>query len=243
MQKNKQYNAKGVAEFLTDNGLPNTANWIKYAFNNKSSENRKMDVYDILNSLKTEINFIQGMDVGRDDFLILIKNMSYLFYQIAETNGLLKEVVDVANTLDGKLKFYQFCFAYLILWEGPYTNVETALAALKQLSKGKSSQEIDNNKQLNGKEKKIILQEILPNCLKNGNHNNIRNAVAHCHFKYIDSQNQIEFWDVGKDGKYTLPATRLDFNDFSRKILEVKIFCEVFAITFLTLVAIEDIYN
>jgi hypothetical protein len=262
MQNNKQYNAKGVVEFLIENGLPNTAKWIKYAFRNRSSKETKLDVYDVINCLETEIgmyrrdeypylsfqkecyklifdNFINGMKIGTNDFLLLIKGLTPILYQIAETNGLLKELVDMAKNLEGKPKFYQFCFVYLILCEGPYKSVETALVALKQLSNGKNILEIDNNKQLEYADKR----KILPLCLKDGNHDNIRNAIAHCHFRYLSERDQMEFWDIRKDGTYSLRPLRLDFDDFSKKLLEVNIFCGVFAITFLTLVAIEDIYN
>jgi hypothetical protein len=153
MKKAKLDNAKSIAEFLTSNGLPNTGNWVKYAFNNRLSGDRKKDVEDILNSLKTEIgqyqkeaysdsdfkkecyqlifdNFIIGMNAGGKDFFILIKQLTPVFSEIAESNQLLREVVDVANTLDGKLKFYQSCFAYLILCDGPFKNVEKTLVAL-----------------------------------------------------------------------------------------------------------------
>lgn len=107
------------------------------------------------------------------------------------------------------------------------------------MSKGKNVQAINNNKRLKNQEKK----EILPVCLRDGNHGNIRNAIAYCHFRYLSAENQMEFWDLDNDGNLTLQHLKLDFDEFARKILEVNLFCNLFAITFLTLVAIEDIFN
>ena len=85
------------------------------------------------------------------------------------------------------------------------------------------------------------LKEILPERLKRSNHRNLRNSIAHTNFLYVDNE-KMEFWDIyPKTQKYSLEPTKLTCVEFSKSLVEVNFFCEIFGFIIFVLIALEDV--
>ena len=91
-------------------------------------------------------------------------------------------------------------------------------------------------------EKERNFREILPEGLKSGNHRNLRNAIAHTNFRYIDNEQKVEFWDINPNTQmYSLNPMKLTYAEFSKSLVEVNLFCEIFGLVSLVLIALEDV--
>ncbi|WGM90177.1 MAG: hypothetical protein NUK63_03415 [Candidatus Bathyarchaeum tardum] len=259
-------NAEDIGKFFQEKGLKNTSEWIFYIIKNKLPDPTK-DLDDIMTSLRNDIrvymqeyfndsnfkedcfnviwNFIRlGLSTGRTRFRNLTGELIPLVSKTIQTDKLLEDITKVAQKLDQKPKFYLICFYYLMLMEGNFKNVTKNLLAMKRLREGKdvsvtetlglvTSEKIEEDKNL---------KEILPERLKNGKHQNLRNSIAHANFRYIDTENKMEFWDVyPRDQKFSMNPTKLTLAEFSKSLMEVYIFCEVFGFIMLTILAINDL--
>lgn len=258
--------AEDIAKLFNEKGLTNTSKWITFAIKTKLPDPKK-DLEDIVNSLKNEIrgyrqeyykdssfrescfdtiwkNVLLGMSAGQARFRELTRKLIPLMNKIIQTNKLLEDVVIVAEKLDQKPKFYMICFYYLILMEGSFKNVMKNLLAMKRLIGGKNVTVTETLGLITEEEieKEWNLKEILPERLKNSNHRNLRNSIAHANFRYVDNENKMKFWDINpKTQKYSLTPIKLTYNEFSKPLLEVNFFCVIFGFIILVLIALEDI--
>jgi hypothetical protein len=262
----KEVTGEEVAELFMRKGLINTSKWITYALKTKLPDTEK-DLDDVINSLKMEVRgykkeyykdstfrescfvsiwntVLSGMSAGKMKFRKQTKELIPLMEKIIQTNLILEDIVNVAEKLEQKPKFYMVCFYYLILMESNYKNVKRNLYAMKQLKAGKivtvtetlglkTDKEIENEKSL---------KSILPDHLNRDIYKNLRNAIAHVNFQYDDEENKMEFWDINpRTQKYSLKPRKLTFNEFSKLLLEVNFFCEIFGFIILRLIACGNI--
>jgi hypothetical protein len=164
--------------------------------------------------------------------------------RIIQTNMVLEDIVKVAEKLEKKPKYYMICFYFLILMEGSFKNVLKNLIAMKGISSGKA---VSITETLGVQLEETIEREndfknTLPNRLKNGIHSNLRNSIAYGNFQYHDEEDKIEFLDLfPKTQQYTLKPTKLTFEEFSRYLVEINLFCEIFGFIILALIAVDDI--
>jgi len=255
-----------VAQLFKNKGLVNTGDWITFAVTTKLP-NTKKDFEDIINALKNEIGryrqeyyedskfkkdcfetvwriVLTGMSTGSEQFNKLTGKLIPLIGRIIQTNKTLEDIVNVAEKLKQKPKFYMICFYYLILMEGTFKNVLKNLIAMKRLSEGKNVKVTETlglriEEEI---EKESNLKEILPERLKKGNHRNLRNSIAHGNFRYLDEENKMEFWDINPfTQEYSLAPIKLTYGEFSKPLVEVNFFCEIFGYIILVLIALEGI--
>lgn len=262
----KEVTGEEVAKLFMQNGLTNTSRWITYALKTKLPDFEK-DQKDVFESLKIEIRGYKneyhkdstfkescfdtistivssGISAGLKQFMKQIDELIPSVVRIVETNEILDDIVEVADKLEQKPKFYMVCFYYLILMESNYRNIQRNLYAMKQLKDGKS---VVVTETLGLKTDKGIVNEkyfksILPDQLNQEIYVHLRNAIAHVHFRYDNEENKMEFWDINpKTQKYTLHSKKFTFNEFSKLRLDVYLFCEIFYFIILVLVALADI--
>ena len=128
--------------------------------------------------------------------------------------------------------------------EGSFKNVLKNLSAMKGIAERK---DVLITKTLGIKiegqtEKKKTSPSILPEKLKQGIHNNLRNSIAHGNFRYYDKEGKIEFWDIFPEtNKFSLKPIKLTFDEFSFHLIEINLFCEIFGLIILVLLAVDDI--
>lgn len=130
-------------------------------------------------------------------FNIITKELIPVVERIIETNYVLEDIVRAAEKLEMKPKFFMICFYFLILMEGSYKNVLKNLSAMNGLTEGKVVSVTQTlGIRIEGKNKpKKTFQSILPEILREGIHNNLRNSIAHGNFRYYEQGDKIEFWD------------------------------------------------
>ena len=255
-----------VAQIFLQTGLVNTSKWITYALNTKLPDPEK-DFVDIVNSLKIEFRnykkehykdssfrescfdaiwriVLLGISEGQQLFIELSKELFPLLDKLRQTSELLEDIVNVAEKLEPKPKFYMVCFYYLMLMEGNFKNVKKNLFAMEQMSEGKKvtiteTLGLRTDKDI---EEEKNLKRILPKRLKTGIHDNLRNAIAHANFRYIDEENKMEFWDIyPRTQTYSLEPIKLTYGEFSKSLLEVNFFCEIFGFFILLLIVLGNI--
>jgi len=260
-----EINSEWVSNFLKEKGFKNTSRWIVFALKTRMPDIQK-DFNDVIFSMQMEVRdyrrgaynypnakeacfnsilnlIIGGMTVGSSKFNILTKALAPIAQGSVETIRILNDIVGVAEKLEDKPKFLMICFYYLLLWEGSYKNICKQLLAMKRLKEGKNVRITETRKVLSEEktEEKKNLESVLPNHLKNGHHRNLRNAIAHAHFRYLPEKNEMLFWDVRPNGQYSFRPKSFSYQEFSKYLLDVNVFCEVFAFVVLLLVAIQDI--
>lgn len=256
--------AEQVATLFRQKGLINTSKWIDFAKKNRMQDFTR-DSRDIIDSLREEVrnyhqehfpnsafkeacfnavwgNTLFGMQNGMTAFNKLTLQLAPTIKEIIESDKALEEIANVAKGLEPKARYYMICFYYLILWEGTFKNVRKNLFAMNLIGQGKSVEIDDTLDLLFDKTNRESLKGVLPECLQNGNHDNYRNAIAHAHFRYIDKENKMEFWDIDQRAhEFSLLPKKVTFEEFSNVLLEINIFCEVFGLVTLALVALDDI--
>ena len=224
------------------------------------------DSWDIIESLRIEIrsyhqehyadsafkeacfnavwgNILFGMQCGMAAFNKMTLQLAPTIEEIIESDKALEEIANVAKGLNPKARYYMICFYYLILWEGTFKNVRKNLFAMNLIGQGKSVEINDTLELLFDKANHETLKQVLPECFQKGNHYNYRNAIAHAHFRYIEKENKMEFWDIDqRTHKFSLLPRKATLEEFSKVLLEINIFCEVFGLVILALIAIDDIY-
>ncbi len=255
-----------IADLLKKKGLTNTSEWITFSINTKLPDPKK-DLEDIVNSLRNEIRGYKqeyyndsrfkescfdiiwktvrlGIASGEERFERLTKDLVPLTSKIIQTNKLLEDIVNVTENLNQEAKFYMICFYYLMLMEGNFKSVMKNLLAMKRLNEGKNVTVTETLGLVTEEEieKENNLKEILPERLKIRNYRNLRNSIAHANFRYITNENKMEFWDIyPKTQKYSLEPIKLTYEQFSKSILEVNLFCEIFMFINLVFMALEDV--
>ena len=261
----KPVSAIEVAELFKRKGLIKTSEWITFSLGSRLPV--KQDISDIVNTLKTEIRLYKKEYYGDSEFketcfyfiwemiTKAIRSDSEKLYKltgelipvmdrIIQTNQVLEDIVKVAEKLDQKPKFYMICFYFLILMEGSFKNVLRNLLAMKGIIEGK---DVSVTETLGLRfdetiEKEREFQNTLPDKFRQGVHNNLRNSIAHGNFRYYDKEDTIEFWDIWPNTReYSLKPTKLRYDEFSKSLLEVNLFCEIFGFVNLALLAIHDI--
>jgi hypothetical protein len=260
----EEINAEWVCGFFKKNGLENTSKWIAYALKSRMPDFRKDWEY-IRSSMRIEIRhyrreyynypelkeacfdsilklLIGAMTAGPDKFRRLTKELIPVVNEILETNRLLDDIAGVAEKLEDRPKFYMLCFYYLILWEGNFRNTRKQLLAMKRLKEGKhvtitETRNVATEEKL---EEEKNLRSICPDHLQK-EHKNLRNAIAHAHFRYSQEKNEMEFWDIRPKGEYSMKPTGFSYQGFSKYLLDINIFCELSGLLVLLLIALEDI--
>lgn len=262
-----EVNAEWVTNYLGEKGFENTPKWIMFALKSKvpnfprdfdrimdsmraEIRNYKREYYDYPKLKETCFDSILGlitgaMSVGTSEFNRITAELIPTVQEMIETNKILGDIAGIAGSLEDKPRFYMLCFYYLILWEGSTKNVCRQLLAMKRLKEGKNVRiaetlavmsedrtEIDKN-----------LEDVLPDYVRKGIHKNLRNAIAHTHFRYLQEKKEMEFWDVCQKGVYSLKPARLSYQKFSKYLLDVNMFCEIFGFLLLLLIALSDIAN
>lgn len=257
--------AEQVSILFRQKGLINTSKWIDFAKNNRI-EDFAIDKWEIIQSLRGEIrnyhiehyndsdfketcfnavfgNILFSMQSGIVAFNKLTLQLAPLMEEIIESGKTLEEISNVAKGLNPKAEYYMMCFYYLILWEGTFKNVRKNLFAMNLLGQGKSVEINDTLDVLFDKANHDDNKQILPEFFQKSIHDNYRNAIAHAHFRYIDKENRMKFWDINqKTHKFSLLPRKLTFEEFTKALLEVNIFCEVFGLVILALIALDDIH-
>jgi hypothetical protein len=188
----------------------------------------------------------KAMSADIAKFNMLTKELIPVIERIIQTNQVLEDIVKVAEKLEKKPKFYMICFYFLILMEGSFKNVLKNLQAMYGVTERKNVSVTKTLEiRIEGKnEKESTRQNILPDILRQGIHNNLRNSIAHGNFRYYDKEDKIEFWDIlPKTHRYTLIPIKLTYEEFSMFLIEVDLFCEIFGLIILALIAVEDITN
>lgn len=258
--------AERIAELFDRKGLTNTSKWIIFSINTKLPDPKK-DLDDIVNSLRNEIRgyrreyyhdsrfrkscfdiiwktVLLGIATSEERFEGLTKELVPLMSKIIQTNKLLEDIVKATQNLDQEAKFYMICFYYLMLMEGSFKNVMKNLLAMKRLTEGKNVTVTETLGLVTEEEieKEQNLKEILPERLKRGNHRNLRNSIAHANFRYNNNENKMEFWDIyPKTQQYSLEPIKLTYEEFSKSLVEVNLFCEIFGFINLVFMALEDV--
>ncbi len=264
-KKIKTVSAEEVADLFKRKQMVTTSRWITFSLENTLPT--EQDLFDLLDTLKIEVRtyrqeYCQDSDFKESCYQFIwetiigaltsdVKKFNKLtgelipiISRIIQTNMVLEDIVKVAEKLEMKPKYYMICFYFLILMEGSFKNVLKNLRAMKGISSGK---DVSITETLGVQFEKTIegendFKNALPNRLKNGIHNNLRNSIAHGNFQYSDEENKIEFWDLlPRTHQYTLKPTKLTFEEFSRYIVEINLFCEIFGFIILSLLAVEDI--
>jgi hypothetical protein len=259
--------AEYVSELFMQNELVNTSKWITFAL--KTELPSTQDFEDILDSLKVEIRsyrqefyedssfkascfdtilriFLAGMIIGSEQFRELTRKLAPLVQKITQTGKVVEDIVNVAKKLEQKPKFYMICFYYLMLWEGNFKSALKHLLAIKRLIQGKKVTVTETlGLRTEGKvENAKNLEEVLSERLRNGVHRKLRNSIAHCNFRYLDEENKMEFWDIDPNTlKYSLEPKSMTYEEFSKPLLEINFFCEIFGCVVLVLIALNDIAN
>jgi hypothetical protein len=256
-----------IAKIFSDKGLTNTSKWITHAIETKLPDPQK-DRDDILNSLKNEIRtyrnifykdssfrencfknilstILRAIIIDPIKFTRITKKLHPLIGTIVQTNIVLGEIVKIANELEQKPRFFMICFYYLILLEGSFKNVKLNLSAMERLTKEGKEIEVTETGGVRFGEKiedRKNVKYVLPECLEKGIHSHLRNAIAHARFRYIDKENKMKFWDVHPQNHiFTMDPIKLNYKEFSKYLLQVNLFCEIFGFINLTLIALEDI--
>ena len=264
-QKVKPLSAKEVAELLSQRELVKTSQWITFTLKNRLPT--AQDLFDLLDTLKIEIRsykeeYYQDSEFKESCFLFiweiitsgiatdevkfnkLTGELIPVIGRIIQTNQVLEDIVKVAEKLEKKPKYFMLCFYFLILMEGIFKNVLKNLLAMKGVAEGKdvSITETLGVQIEESIEKDKDFRNILPDRFKHGIHNNLRNSIAHGNFRYHEKEDKIEFWDLLPNTyKYTLKPTKSTYEEFSKHLIEVNLFCEIFGFIILSLVAIDDI--
>lgn len=264
-QNAKPLSAEDVAELFMRRGLRITSKWIVFSIENKLPS--AQDLSDIINTMRTEIRVyrkehyedsefkencfqvIWGIvtksmisDIAK--FNILTGELIPVIERIIQTNQVLEDIVKVAEKLEKKPKFFMICFYFLILMEGSFKNVLKNLLAMYGVTERRDVSVTETLEiVVEGKnEKKRALQNILPYIIRQGIHSNLRNSIAHGNFRYYDKEDKIEFWDIlPQTHKYTLKPIKLTYEEFSKFLIEVNLFCEIFGLIIMALIAVDDI--
>jgi hypothetical protein len=186
------------------------------------------------------------MSSGQEKFYPLVTELIPLMDKIIQTNRLLEDIIISAENLDYKPKFYLICFYYLMLMEGSYKNVMKNLLAMKRTKEGKDVRITETLGLISDKELEndTNLKEILPEKLKDSIYRNLRNSIAHANFQYVIGEKQIRFWDINpRTQRFSLKPIKLTYHEFTKLLVELNLFCEIFGFIMLTLLAIEDIFK
>lgn len=260
-------NAQTIAKLFAEKGFKYTAKWIIFSFDEKFSP-FLMDIDDILKSFRIEFrsyrreyynnpefnadcfetvfkNIISGMSSGQKSFQDLTTKLIPLMSQIIENNRAMDNLMTDAASLDLDKKFYRCCHYYQNLWEGDYKFVRRNLLAMKRLKEGKAititetlALLIDGTKI----EPKASLEEVTPESLSIGDHEHLRNAVAHSNYKFIQEEGKMQFWDIEpRTQHYSWGPKKYTFEEFTKSLIEVNLFCEAFGLQIILLMAFEDI--
>ena len=261
----KGFSAKKIAELLQRKGFVNTSKWISFALESPVPILKDLD--EIFNAVRSDARtchqeyypdskvkddfcttILQILLVKKakdpERFYALTKQLSPTIKSIIESDIILEDIVNVAKGLNDKPKFYMICFYYMTLWEGVYKNVRKNLYALDECKNGKN---VDLTEAL-----EVVVNgecttdrhwdNVLPDRLRMGKHKNYRNSIAHAHFKYIDSERMMQFWDTNpRDGQYSMKPVRLRYDEFFNYLLEVNIFCELFGIVIMIAFCLQEI--
>ncbi|OGD45860.1 hypothetical protein A3K70_00180 [Candidatus Bathyarchaeota archaeon RBG_16_48_13] len=238
--------AESVSNLFKVKGFANTSQWMDFAIQT-GLPNLEKDLGDIFGAFKNEIGsykneYYDNSDFKKQSFEIIFnivlggilsdatgfrkateQHVSTI-QKIIETNKLLEDIIEAVKSLEGRPRFFLLFFYYLIIWEGTYKSVRANLLSFKNLRK--------NSK-----------QKDLPDILERGIHRNLRNSIAHTNFKYYDKEKKMEFWDRDSKGEFTLNPIRMNYEEFSRYLLEVNLFCEIFGFTNLLMIGAQDIIN
>lgn len=242
-----------------------TSEWITFSIKNSLSTTQ--DLSDIIDTMRTEIRVYRkehyedsefkencfqviwgivtkAMIADIVKFNALTGELIPVIARIIQTNQVLEDIVKVAEKLEKKPKFFMICFYFLILMEGSFKNVLKNLIAMYGVTKKKDVSVTDTLEiVIEGKnEKERALQNILPYIIRQGIHSNLRNSIAHGNFRYYDREDKIEFWDIlPKTDRYTLKPIKLTYDEFSKFLIEINLFCEIFGLIILALIAVDDI--
>jgi chaperonin cofactor prefoldin len=242
-----------------------TSQWIVFSLKNKLATDQ--DLSDIIDTMRNEIHvyrkehyedskfkencfqavweiITKAMIADIAKFNMLKDELVPVIARIIQTNQVLEDIVNVAEKLEKKPKFFIICFYFLIFMEGSFKNVVKNLQAMNEITEKKN---VSITKTLEvtiewRNEKEKILQKILPDSLRQGIHKNLRNSIAHGNFRYYDKEDKIEFWDISpRTQKYTLKPIKLTYREFSKFLIEVELFCQIFGLIILALIAVTDI--
>jgi hypothetical protein len=242
-----------------------TAKWIVFSIKNKMRA--EQDLSDIIDTMKIEIRGYRKQNYADSDFKedcfqvvwqivtkamiediakfnLLTKELIPIIARIIQTNQVLEDIVTVAEKLEKKPRFFMVCFYFLILMEGNFKNVLKNLLAMYGVAERQNVSVTETLEiAIKGEnERKRTLKNILPNILSKGIHGNLRNSIAHGNFRYFDKEDKIEFWDISPNThKYTLKPTKLTYDEFSKFLIEVNLFCEIFGLIITLLIAVDDI--
>ena len=223
--------------------MKNTSNWIRFIYNNIIKDEFSdfiKDYNEVIYAYKNDIEkkgqyHIECMAIIWKIYMDVINNTKDFSKCLNILNPLYKHYIDsyhnVArlseihdfNNLNSSIKYYLYCFFYLISIEGVYTNWIKTLYGLYKTSKKEkiTLNGIDNMKI--SKIREIMTEDkpyydILFDGYKDGNY---RNAIAHSDFKLIDEET-MEFKHFHKGvEKFHDVINISDFYDLFTKIFTV----------------------
>lgn len=260
-------NAQTIANIYAEKGFKNTSKWLIFSLKNRDSPFNQ-DLQDIIRSFRTEFRLYQreiynnpefnadcfetifrtiiaGMSSGQAKFYNLTTKLIPLIGRIIENNKRMNDLMTDVVTLSYEAKYNRFCHYYQNLWEGDYKYVRRTLLAMKRLKEGKSITITETLALLSDEtniEPKASLQEVTPERLRIGEHEHLRHAIAHSNYKFIKEEEKMEFWDVNtRTQKYSWGPKKFTLRDFSVPLIEVDLFCEVYGLHVLLLLALEHI--
>lgn len=264
MTDQKRVKAEEVSLLFRKKGLTETPKWVDFSLSSRMPD-LWQNLKDTIQALRLEMASYKreyydnptfkrkcfdlilyliwnGMAAGSEKFHKLTKDLIPLMQRNIETSKKIEEIVSFVQNLKGKQRFYMLCFCYLVVYEGNFKSILKTLLALKRLVEGKNVNISRFLKVMTDEKLERSMDEVTPDDLKRGIHRHLRNAVAHVYFTYLEDEDKMQFWDIfpNKD-KHSMKPVELDYREFSRYLVEVNIFCEIYGFLVLLFIAFEDI--
>jgi hypothetical protein len=226
----------------------------------------KDDIQDIINSFRIEFRswrqefyddpefndeclekifsiYLGGMSLGTKEFNALSIKLTPLVSKVLDSNEGMNSLINEAKKLELSEKFQRYCHYYQMLWESDYKLFRRNLLAMKRLREGRKigitetfAITIDESEI----ESPSSLEEVIPARLKKGDYVHLRNSIAHANYKFIKKEGKMEFWDVNqKTQKYSWGPKKYSFEEFSKSLIEINLFCEAFILVSLLLMTLQ----
>jgi len=253
-------NPRTMARNFAKRGFKNTSDWIIFSLENKTSP-FKDDIQYIITSFKTEFRswrhefyddpkfndeclekiftiYLGGMSQGTREFNALSTKLTPLVSKVLDSSEGMNSLINDVKKLDLSEKFERYCHYYQMLWESDYKLFRRNLLAMKRLREGRKvgvTETFAITRGENEIESTTSLEEVIPERLKSVDYWHIRNAIAHSNCKFIKEEGKMKFWDVNpKTQKYSWGPKKYSFEEFSKCLIEINLFCETFVlVTFL----------
>jgi len=243
-----------IEGIFLDRKLINLARWTKFIRENIEKENPsnyKQDFYEVLSSYESEIKrrgdyfykcYVEVLKIfirasGKIKPLLEdVTEFAMIWMKSRYQINNLKQMADAIENLE--LKYYLYCFIYMIEIEGSYRNwIRMIFYLLYNMTDGLITLEDVEIKPLTELRDMMIARDVKDSLFEYYLDGNLRNAIAHAGFTFDKATNKMSFenkW-VGRDweAEYTLD----EFIEVLHKITIIPDICA----DFILLLMIRDI--